>query len=84
MRLDPRAFAYAVAAVWGAAVLTIGLVNAAHPLYGVAFLGGLQSLCPGYKSGQGFGGVLTATGYAMAYGGIFGWALAWLYNRVAK
>ena len=84
MRLDPRACAYATAAVWGGAVLTVGLVNASQPIYGAAFLAGLQGLCPGYKGGQGFGGILTATGYAITYGAIFGWVMAWLYNRVAK
>lgn len=84
MRLDPRAFAYASAAVWGSGVLIVASANLSHPGYGQAFLACLQSLCPGYAAARTWESVLTAAGYAIAYGGILGWVLACLYNRLVK
>ena len=83
MRLDVKAATCAGSALWGLAVLLVGLLNLASPAYGVAFLQGIASVYPGYHATATLGSVLTGTGYALLDGAIGGWLFAWLYNRLA-
>lgn len=84
MRLDPKAMAYASAALWGLAVLLVGLINLARPSYGVEFLQLVSSVYPGYHAAPSLGSVLVGTGYALVDGAVCGWLFGWLYNRAAQ
>ena len=84
MKLDPRALAYAGAALWGGSVLLVGLLNLSSPDYGREFLELLASVYPGYRVDRSVEDVLVLTGYALVKGGACGWLLGWLYNRFAK
>lgn len=84
MRLDLKAMAYAGAALWGLAVLLVGLINLAQPAYGAAFLQGVASIYPGYHATPSLGSVLIGTGYALLDGAVCGWLFGWLYNRAAR
>ena len=83
MTLNPRALAYAGAALWGGAVALVGLCHLIWPSYGQAFLDLMASIYPGYRVAATFESVLIGTGYALLDGAVGGWVLAWLYNRLA-
>jgi len=82
--LNPRALAYAGAALWGTSMLLVGLINLSVPDYGREFLELLASVYPGYHTDRTIEGVMVGTGYALVDGAVSGWLLAWLYNRVLK
>ena len=84
MRLNRRALAYAVAALWGGSALLIGLVNLSYADYGREFLELLASVYPGYTPDRTIESVIVVTGYALFDGAVTGWLLAWLYNRLSK
>ena len=84
MTLNPRALAYAGAALWGGSALLVGLLNLSSPDYGREFLELLASVYPGYRADRSVEDVLVLTGYALVDGGVCGWLLGWLYNRFAK
>ena len=84
MKLDPRAMAYTLAALWGGGVLLMGLMNLAVPGYAQAVLELLASGYPGYHAEPTIGSVLVGTGYALVEGFVGGWLLSWLYNRLVK
>ena len=83
MRLDPRAMAYTMAALWGGAVLIVGLAHIVSPDYGSAFLEMCASVYPGYQVQSNLSSVLIGTGYGLMDGAIAGWLFAWLYNRAS-
>ena len=83
-RLDPKALAYASAALCGGCVLLIGLVNLSHPSYGQEVLDLLASIFPGYTAERSVESVLIGTGYALVKGAAVGWVFGWLYNRLVK
>ena len=84
MKLDPKALAYAGAALWGASFLLVGLVNLSASSYGTEFLDLMASLYPGYTADRTFESVLIGTGYALVDGAASAWLFAWLYNRLLK
>jgi len=81
MRLNIRAVAAALAILWGAAVLIIGLANFIWSGYGIGFLQLLASVYPGYKASGSLGDLISGTLYALVDGGLVGFVFAWLYNR---
>lgn len=83
MRLNLRAFAIAVAILWGAAVLLVGLANLVQPAYGVAFLEILASIYPGYHAAGSFGDLLVGFLYALVDGLVAGLVFGLLYNSLA-
>lgn len=83
MTLSTKGLAWAMALLWGGAVLAVGLLNLVFPGYGVAFLDWIASFYPGYHGPGGFGSVVWATLYGLVDGAIAGWLLAWLYNAFA-
>ena len=82
--LDPKALAYVCAALCGASVLVIGLINLSDPDYGLEFLELLASVYPGDTAERSVESVLIGTGYALVKGAVLGWLFGWLYNRLAK
>ena len=81
MKLNTRAMAFAVAIVWGGAVLVTGLANLMWPAYAFGFLKLLASIYPGYKASGSLGDWVAGELYALVDGAIFGFVAAWLYNR---
>jgi len=85
MKFDVIRFGCAVSALWGLAVLAVGVANLLFPGYGSAFLKAIDSLYPGYTFGKwGFGGVVVATLYAVIDGWVGGVLFAWFYNCFTK
>ena len=84
MKLNPRASAYTMAALWGGGVLLVGIINLSSRTYGLEFLELLASVYPGYDVSRTMESVLVVTGYALVEGAVGGWVLAWLYYRVPK
>lgn len=83
MRLDVKALTITCALLWGGAVLLAGVANLAWPPYGEAFLRGVASVYPGWEGPGGAVSVLSGTLYGLVDGGLAGFFLAWLYNRLA-
>lgn len=81
MKLSVKAMGLTLGLLWGGMVLVVGLANLVWPQYGVAFLGTVSSIYPGYHVG-GFGSVIVGTLYGLVDGGIGGVILAWLYNKL--
>ena len=84
MTLNPKALAYAGAALWGGSFLLVGLINLSAPSYGLQLLELLSSLYPGYTVDRTIESVFVGTGYALVDGAAGGWVLGWLYNRLVK
>ena len=78
-KLDAKRLGMSLGVLWGAAVLVMGLA-AAYADYGASFVNFMGSLYPGYDatvSGSVIGGII-----GFVDGGICGYLIAWLYNRV--
>ena len=84
MTLNPKALAYAGAALWGGSFLLVGLINLSSSSYGLEFLELLSSVYPGYTVDRTIESVFVGTGYALVDGAVGGWLLGWLYNRLIK
>jgi hypothetical protein len=82
MRLSEKALAIVSAVLWGGAILVVGLINLAAPLYGTNFMHGLSSVYPGFHASRTILDVLVGTGYGIVDGAVGGWVFAWLYNLV--
>ncbi len=80
MRLNERAFGFALGILWGAtifiATLWVALIGGGETLYK------LRQFYPGYSIS--LFGALVGFVYALIHGFIWGWLFAWLYNRSAK
>jgi hypothetical protein len=83
-KLDPKAFAYASAALCGLATGALGLANLSSPDYGREVLMLLASLYPGYDGAPQLESVVVLAGYALVKGAAVGWLFAWLHNRLIK
>ena len=84
MKLDPKALAYAAAALCGGSALIVGLLNLSAPDYGGKVLELLASIYPGYHAERSLASVLVLTGYALVKGAAAGWLAGWLYNRLVR
>jgi hypothetical protein len=83
MRLNPKALAFALGLVWGAAILLTGLAHELWPAYGGTFLDLAASIYPGFHVG-GFGQVIVGTLYGALDGAVCGAIVAWLYNTANR
>lgn len=81
MKLDIKAFGLACGIVWGAAMLSLGLLNTFSD-WGYGIEGAMATLYIGYTPtllGSIIGGI-----WGFADAGIGGIVLAWLYNKLSK
>lgn len=84
MKLDIKGMAIAVALVWSAAILVVGIANLIWPNYGQAFLELVASIYPGYTAGASVGQLILGTLYGLVDGAVGGAVIAWLYNLFAR
>ncbi len=82
MQLSIKGLAIAIGAVWGIAVLLVGIAHLIFPNYGGEFLALVASTYPG-AGVAGFGSLIIATIYAAVDGAIGGAIIAWIYNKTA-
>jgi hypothetical protein len=82
--LNPKAAAWALAAICGGSVLLVGLINLSDAAYGRELLELLASVYPGYTPDRTIESVMILTGYGLFDGALKGWLFAWLYNRALK
>jgi hypothetical protein len=54
------------------------------PPYGEHFLLTMSSVYPGYHANRGLGDLLVGTAYGALDGGVGGFLIAWIYNRLAS
>lgn len=83
MRLDVKALTVTCALLWGGALLLCGVAHAIWPPYAGAFLEAMASVYPGFSVPGGAGAVVAGTLWGAVDGGLAGFFLAWLYNRLA-
>ena len=83
MKLNPKALALTFALGWGGAVFLVALLNRFWPGYGGAFLNLAASLYPGFHPGGMKAGIV-GTLYAILDGAVWGFVLAWLYNKLSE
>lgn len=83
MKLSVRALAIACGALWGGAVLTVGLVNFFKPSYGRRFLKTVASVYPVYEANGSGTQVAVGSAIAFADGAISGVLAALIYNAVS-
>lgn len=82
MMLSTKAWALTTAIIMAASLLIVGLLNLAFPSYGTAFLEIFRSMYPGYRAMTGFAAVIVGTIYAAVDGLVFGFLIAWVYNKL--
>jgi len=83
MKLSIRGLAFALALIWGGAILCVGLAHLAFAGYASSFLSGVASIYPGFHGARSFGDVLVGTGYALVDGAFGALFFGWLYNAFA-
>ncbi len=83
MKLSVRALAIACGALWGGAVLTVGLINLFKPSYGRKFLKTVASVYPVYEANGSGTQVAVGSAIAFADGAISGALAAVVYNAVS-
>ena len=83
MRLSLKAMVIAGGILWGSAILLVGLINLAHPSYGVNFLQMTNSVYPWFHTTHTVRSVLIGTVDGAADGAVAALIFAWLYNGFA-
>ncbi len=82
MRLSLKATAIAAGLLWGGAILLVGLINLAHPSYGVSFIQLTGSVYPWFHNSRSIGNVVIGTFDGLIDGGVAGLLFALLYNAI--
>jgi hypothetical protein len=83
MKLSLKALAIAGGAVWGGAILLVGLANLIWEGYGLAVLEFAASIYPGYDVEGDIGQVIVGTLYGLLDGAIGGLVFGFIYNVFA-
>lgn len=81
MKLDAKAFGLACGLLWAFGVVTLGLLSITAD-YGTGFVSALGSVYLGYDAST--AGIVIGAIWGFLDGGIGGWLLALLYNKLAK
>ena len=84
MKLSIKGLAWTGGLVWGLSLFLVGVLNLIWPQYGGAFLDGMRSVYPGFKSVSGVVGVIVGTLYALVDGAVAGAVFGLIYNAFAK
>ena len=84
MKLSTKAMALTWGILCGGSILLVGLVQLVAPGYGEDYLEIFAAIYPGFSEAGGFGNILIGTAYGLVDGAIFGFLIAWLYNRFAR
>jgi len=79
MKLDVVKFGWACAILWGACVLSMGIMSG-FVNWGTPLVKGLSSLYIGYNTTP--AGIIIGTIWALLDAGIGGCLLAWIYNKL--
>jgi hypothetical protein len=80
MKMNVKALAITIGAVWAACVLFVGVAHLLWPAYGGTCLDVIASVYPGFHPASGAGAVIVGTVYAFVDGTIGGVAVGWVYN----
>lgn len=83
MRISVRGMAFAIALLWGGAILFAGLVHLAWPSYATTLLDFASSIYPGFHGARSLGDTLIGTLWALCDGACGGLIFGWLYNLFA-
>ncbi len=81
MQLDAKAFGLACGLLWALGVVALGLLSITAD-YGTGFVSALSSVYLGFDGTS--GGLVIGAVWGFLDGGIGGWLLALLYNKLAK
>ena len=84
MRMSVKAATLTSGAVWGGALLLVGVINLAKPKYGQDFLKMIASVYPCTGTERNARAVLARTAFGFADGAIGGLMFSVLYNQLAK
>jgi hypothetical protein len=84
MRMSVKAASLTSGAIWGGALLAVGVINLVKPKYGQEFLKMIASVYPCTGTERNAQAVLTRTVFGIADGAIGGCMFALLYNQFAK
>lgn len=74
----------ALAILWGASMLLVGLIHLRFPAYGAEFLDMMSSFYPGFHGARGFGDVITGTIYGIVDGALAGYIFSSLYRWLGR
>ena len=83
MKLSVKAAAISCGLIWGACVLSCGVINMMTPSYGRRFLRMMSSLYPGFHASRTVPDVIVGTAYGFTDAAVAGALYAILYNRFA-
>ncbi len=84
MRLSVKAITLSAAALWGFAMLFVGLIHMADPAYGGEFLRMMSSVYPGADTTATLWRVLIGTVYGLVDGAVAGCLFGLLYRAFAR
>jgi hypothetical protein len=82
MRLSIKGMGIACGLLWGGAILLVGLINLARPMYGLTFLTMMTSVYPWFHSSHTVASVVIGTIDGLIDGAIAGCLFGWLYNTM--
>jgi hypothetical protein len=80
MKLSAKALAITLAAMWGGAMLILGLLNLTIPPYGADVLVVMGSVYPGIYGAGTLSEALLGAVYGLIDGALGGVLIAWVYN----
>jgi hypothetical protein len=84
MKLSLKATMAAAGALWGTAILMVGLINLADPGYGVKFLQMIDSVYPWFPSTYSWRSVLIGTMDGVIDGAVAALIFVWIYNTIVS
>jgi hypothetical protein len=74
----------ALAILWGACMLLVGLMHLWFPAYGREFLNVMSSIYPGFHGARAFGDVIIGTIYGVVDGALAGYIFSSLYRWLGR
>ncbi len=84
MKLSTKALAITIGAMWGGAMLVLGVLNMVIPPYGADILVVMGSVYPGLYGAGTLSEALIGGAYGAIDGVLAGLLVAWLYNFLVE